>query len=95
MVRGTPAIDLTTKKRPMFAYEHEVRIVRFINEERPEPNMVGCGLDWDLDNCVESIRVHPEADYSFMDTVTATVECYALNLKDKVAWSAMNARPPF
>lgn len=87
--------DLMTKKRPMFAYEQEVRIVRFIDKERPEPETVGCGLEWDLENCVESIRVHPEADHSFMDTVTATVECYAPTLKDQVAWSAMNARPPF
>ena len=93
--RQTPThIDLSTKKRPMFAYENEVRIIRYI-EERPDPTIVGYGLDWDLDNCVESIRVHPEADRSFMDTVKATVECYAPTLKDMVEWSAMNARPPF
>lgn len=87
--------DLMTKKRPMFVYEQEVRIVRFIDGKHPEMETVGYELAWDLDNCVESIRVHPEADQSFMDTVTATVECYAPTLKDKVAWSAMNARPPF
>lgn len=95
-MKQTPTrIDLMTKKRPMFSYEQEVRIVRFIDEARPEPETIGCVLAWDLDNCVESIRVHPEADHSFMDTVTATVECYAPTLKDKVSWSAMNARPPF
>lgn len=94
--KQTPThIDLVTKKRPMFAYEHEVRIIRFINEGHPEPATVGYGLPWELDKYVESICVHPEADHSFMDTVTATVECYAPMLKDKVAWSAMNARPPF
>jgi hypothetical protein len=79
----------------LFAYEQEVRIVRFIDEEHPVPEIVGYELAWDIDNCVESIRVHPEAKQSFMDTVIATVECYAHRLKDKVAWSAMNALPPF
>ena len=87
--------DLMTKKRPMFAYEQEVRIVRFIDEGRPEPETIGYGLEWDLDKYVETICIHPEADHSFLDTVTATVGCYAPILKDKVAWSAMNARPPF
>jgi hypothetical protein len=91
----TPShIDLSTKKRLMFAYENEVRIIHYV-EERLESIIPGYGLDWDVGNCVESIRIHPEADYSFMDTVTATVERYAPTLKDKVAWSAMNARPPF
>jgi hypothetical protein len=94
--KQTPTrIDLMTKKRPMFAYEQEVRIIRLIDEEHQMPETVGCGVAWDFDNCVESIRVHPEADPSFMDTVIATVECYSPTLKDRVAWSAMNARPPF
>lgn len=87
--------DLVTKKRPMFAYEQEVRIVRFMDEHCPESDVGGCGLDWDLNKYVESICVHPEADHSFFDTVTATVECYAPTLKERVVWSAMNARPVF
>jgi len=86
--------DLMTKKRPMFAYEHEVRIVQY-SDDCPDLEKVGIGLPWELDKYVESIYVHPEADHSFMDTVTATVECYAPILKDKVEWSAMKLRPPF
>jgi hypothetical protein len=44
---------------------------------------------------VESIRVHPEADAAFMETVKAVVELYAPALKGNVAWSDMNAAPPF
>ena len=45
---------------------------------------------------VESIRVHPEADAAFMETVKAVVEQYAPTLIDRVAWSDMNAaRPEF
>lgn len=94
--KQTPThIDLSTKKRPMFAYEHEVRIVHLNSEEAPNPSILGFGIDWDIENCVESIRVHPEADTAFMNTVTSTIESYAPSLKDKIAWSAMNAKPPF
>lgn len=93
--KQTPThIDLSTKKRPMFAYENEVRIVHYI-EDSLEPKPTGYALDWDIDHCVESIRFHPEADHSFMDVVTAAVESYAPTLKDKVIWSDMNAQPPF
>jgi len=93
--KQTPThIDLSTKKRPMFAYESEVRIIHYI-KDRLEPSLKGYTLDWDVTNCVGSIRVHPEADHSFMDTVTAAVETYAPTLKDKVSWSDMNAQPPF
>jgi hypothetical protein len=89
--RTPTKIDLVTKKRPMFAYEHEIRIV--LADGQPES--FGHRLDWPVENIVESIRVHPDADQSFMETVTASVARYAPALKDRVAWSAMNARPPF
>lgn len=87
--------DLVTKKRPMFSYEQEVRIVRFTEEKNSTPEPTGLGLNWDLEKWVESIRVHPEADHSFMETVTAAVECYAPALRDKFAWSEMRSQPPF
>ncbi len=89
--------DLVTKKRLMFAYEQEVRIVHFadINDvEDIQPKTLGHSLEWEL-GAVESIRVHPEADHSFMETVRTTVENYAPALRDRVEWSAMNAPPPF
>lgn len=95
-LRQTPTcIDLVTKKRPMFAYEQEVRIVRPFDEKHLEPEAVGYELEWDIEDCVESIRVHPEADNSFMETVIETVEHYAPTLKDQVAWSSMKEPPPF
>ena len=78
----------------MFAYEHEVRILHLMDNDAPT-YPVGFGLPWDCEQHVETIYVHPEADHSFMDAVTATVQTYAVALKDIVAWSAMNARPLF
>jgi hypothetical protein len=95
--KQTPTrIDLVTKKRPMFAYEQEVRIVLSTeNEADADPKVPGKALDWNPEDNVESIRVHPEADAAFMETVKAVVRDYAPALKDSVAWSDMNANPPF
>ncbi|MBZ5507320.1 MAG: hypothetical protein LAO78_17820 [Acidobacteriia bacterium] len=97
--KQTPTLsDLVTKKRPMFAYEREVRVVLFtegMDGTDPEQEPLGRGVDWDPEKRLELIRVHPEADSSFMETVTAVVRHYAPALKDCVLWSAMNARPPF
>jgi len=95
--KQTPTLpDLVAKKRPMFAYEQEVRVVLSTDGGAdPDHEALGHGLEWDPEKTVEWIRVHPEADYSFMETVTAAVELYAPALKDRVAWSTMNERPPF
>jgi len=87
--------DLVTRKRPMFAYEQEVRVVDFKDGAPLEQESLGYGLAWDPEKNVESVRVHPEADASFMTTVTAAAETYAPHLKDRVIWSEMNAPPPF
>jgi hypothetical protein len=96
--KQTPTrLDLVTKKRPMFAYEQEVRIVLSTENEKAdtETEVGGKALDWNPQENVESIRVHPEADGAFMETVKAVVQGYAPALKDSVAWSDMNAAPPF
>ena len=96
--KQTPTrLDLVTKKRPMFAYEQEVRIVFSTENENTdsESEVRGIALDWNPENNVESIRVHPEADAAFMDTVKAVVQDYAPAWGDRVAWSDMNAAPPF
>jgi hypothetical protein len=81
----------------MFAYEQEVRIVQVREEQPADSNNgpLGLAINWDPEKHLESIRVHPEADNSFMETVTATVEHYAPSLKGSIAWSDMNALPPF
>jgi hypothetical protein len=94
--RQTPTlVDLVTKKRPMFAYEQEVRVVRDVTDEVPKQKLLGYPIDWNPETIAESIRVHPESDLCFMETVTATVEHYAPALKDSIVWSAMRDRPPF
>lgn len=91
----TPTLlDLVTKKRPMFAYEREVQVV-FHSETPNTEEAVGHTIKWDPGKNLESIRVHPEADQSFMQTVTAIVEQYAPSLKGAVLWSAMSESPPF
>ena len=93
--RQTPTLpDLVAKKRPMFAYEQEVRVVLSTNG-KDEIEVLGHCLEWDPEKNVEFIQVHPEADNSFMQTVTAAVEHYAPALSGRVGWSAMKARPPF
>jgi hypothetical protein len=95
----TPTLlDLASKKRPMFAYEQEVRVVLAADgegEADPKREVLGRILEWDPEKIVESVRVHPEANSSFMETVTAVVRHYAPALEDRVAWSRMNERPPF
>lgn len=89
----TPTLcDLVAKKRPMFAYEQEVRVVFHIETNDGADAICHC-IDWDPEKNLESIRVHPEADQSFIETVTAVVEQYAPSLKQSVVWSAMNAAP--
>jgi hypothetical protein len=97
--RKTPTlIDLVSKKRPMFAYEQEVRVVKIIEEgnwELLRPETLGLPLDWDPETNLELIQVHPEADHAFMQTVMAEVEHHAPALKSRIEWSAMKLRPPF
>ncbi|MEQ1775543.1 MAG: hypothetical protein ABL891_17340 [Burkholderiales bacterium] len=93
--RKTPTLtDLATEKRPMFAYEHEVRVLHLADSDAPS-YPIGFGLPWDCEQHVEHIYVHPEADQSFMETVIATVAVHAPSLKDRVVWSAMNEQRPF
>jgi len=87
--------DLATKKRPMFAYEHEVRILHLIDPNHAEPVPVGFGLPWNPEKHVESIHVHPDSDDSFFASVSATVQTYSPLLWEKVKPSAMSEQPPF
>jgi hypothetical protein len=79
----------------MFSYEREVRIVHLADDDCPEPVPVGFGVPWDAEENAKSIRVHPEADQSFMETVVGAIESYAPAAKDIVVWSDMNEPPPF
>lgn len=85
--------DLVTKKRPMFAYEEEVRIV-FYDQNNKVGATEGCRLDFDFERLIESVRVHPEADKSLLDTVQNIVKTYTPNFIGSVVWSDMALKPP-
>lgn len=94
--RRTPTLaDLVAKKRPMFAYEQEVRIVRNAVDEPSGQDVPGYGLEWNPEEHVEAILVHPDADASFFETAAATTLHHAPALKDRILWSAMKSPPPF
>ncbi len=93
---------VVAQKRPMFAYEQEVRIVLvrdLSDHEHPERRTIGAGIDWDPELHIETIWVHPEAQFWFMETVTETVRQFAPKISQNghpmVAWSKMNSSPPF
>jgi hypothetical protein len=83
--------DLITKKRPAFEYEQEFRIL--LTEENASEES-GLPMNWNPEEHVISIRVHPKADASFMQVVTTAVADYAPALKDSVVWSDMREPPP-
>lgn len=92
--RTTPThTDLVTKKRPMFAYEEEVRIV-FHDENNETGASKGVRLDFDFEHLIESVRVHPEANELFFDTVQKIVYTYAKDFAGSVIRSDMALRPP-
>jgi hypothetical protein len=96
--RRTPQlIELATRKRPMFAYEQEVRMVHVAEPDQAEALGVrdfGRCLDWSAEDHADCIRVHPLSDGSFMEAVASAVERYAPGLRDRVEWSAMRDPPP-
>ena len=92
--RRTPThVDLVTKKRPMFSYEDEVRIVFYDNQNKTGATK-GVRLDFDFEHLIESVRVHPEADESFFRVVQNIVETYANDFTGDVVWSDMKMGPP-
>jgi hypothetical protein len=88
---------LVTQKRPMFAYEQEVRIILFKDYSdvtRPELKTLGVSANWDPEEHLENIWIHPEASFWFAETVTETVRRLAPKLGNSVFWSKMNSSPP-
>ena len=87
----------------MFSYEREVRIVLSRTEEQDENDSklvtlnsspIGHTIEWNPEEHLDSIWVHPEADGAFMETVVGVVEQYAPKLKQHVTASAMTEVPP-
>jgi hypothetical protein len=96
VARTPELIDLATRKRRMFDYEREVRIIA--TADTPNPRLIKgeFGLEYPLDpeSMLDAVVIHPEADTSFEETVVAAVGDYALALRDRVQWSAMREPPP-
>jgi hypothetical protein len=84
--------ELAIEKRPMFAYEHEVRII--FKAPAPSPDH-GHLPAFNPETTIENVFVHPDADASFLATVQSIVGRYAPALSNYVKCSAMKARPPF
>jgi hypothetical protein len=80
---------LATQKRPMFAYEKEVRVLSTNMKVATD----GYGIPWFPEAHLQKILVHPAADDAFVDTVKATVDKWVPSLKDRVHRSRM-ADPP-
>jgi hypothetical protein len=92
--RRTPTRkDLITQKRPMFEYEHEYRLI-FFEDATQEATVKGIALDWDPETWIEAIRIHPEADNAFAETVARLVEEYAPALRERIQPSDMVQEPP-
>lgn len=83
--------DLITKKRPAFEYEQEFRIL--LTEEGASEES-GLPIDWNPEDHLVGIRVHPEADTSFMQAVATAITHYAPALEECVVWSDMREPPP-
>ena len=90
--KRTPTrLDLVTKKRLMFEYEREVRIVLAKEELEAVP---GHAIDWDPSSQVDAVFIHPEADEAFFQAAVGIVDQYAPALRPRTQWSAMRERPP-
>jgi hypothetical protein len=93
----TPQLEkVSIRKRHMFEYENEVRIVA--HDDTVNANLIrdefGYRLPFDPATLVEAVVVHPEADESFYDVVVQAVDTYAPAIKDRVRWSSMKEAPP-
>ena len=91
-VKRTPTrLDLVTKKRLMFDYEREVRIV--LGKEEFEA-VLGHTMDWDPSTHVNAVFIHPEADQAFYQTTIDIIDRYAPKLRSRTHWSVMKEQPP-
>lgn len=95
-IRPPQQEQIAIRKRRMFDYEHEVRIIA--RSESPNPTLVkgefGLQLPFDAATFIESIVVHPESDASFFEVVVGIVDAHIPALKDRIARSAMAELPP-
>jgi hypothetical protein len=95
-VRAPQLEKVSIRKRHMFEYEHEVRIIG--HDDTLDPALVkgefGFQLPFDPASLIDAVVVHPEADESFNEVVIHAVDTYASAIRDRVRWSSMKEAPP-
>jgi hypothetical protein len=95
---GNPLLMLIVRKRPMYAYEQEVRVV--LSQDAPQSENLsripkGTEIPWSPEDHIENIWIHPDAQPFFAECVTEIVKLFAPKLEHQVWWSKMNTAPPF
>jgi hypothetical protein len=93
----TPTLEkVSIRKRQMYDYEHEVRLIA--HSDTPNPRLIqgefGFQLPFEPRDLVLGIVVHPEADESFYEVVGAAVDTYAADIISRIQWSTMKEAPP-
>lgn len=91
-------LQIASQKRPMFSDEQEVRVLLYdpndlLNDFKDQQNPLGRSIAWDVSKHIEAIRVHPESDESFSETVAATVRLLAPGLSSSIQRSDMSVTP--
>jgi len=89
-------VRIASQKRPMFASEHEWRVVdvREIEKQTPDGELPrGIRLNWNPSEQVGGIHIHPDADSSLEEVVRDSVRVYAPSLTGLVRKSAMAEDP--
>jgi hypothetical protein len=84
------------RKRRMYEYENEVRIIA--HHDTPSLTLIkgelGFRLPFDPGRDLDWVFVHPESDQSFMDVVLSAVDHYSPTLRGQVVPSRMKELPP-
>jgi hypothetical protein len=93
MLEKTPSIqNLITSKRPMFAFEKEIRL--YLTVDKNLDNLPGVALPWIPSEHIEAIYIHPDASLFFKGVVEDFVKQFAPSLFAKIHWSSMRETPP-
>jgi hypothetical protein len=89
-------------KRDVFSFENEVRILSLGSwvpgwlEMTPSERLkMTYPIGWDPEQIVEGVYVHPESDFSYIESVNDIVDRFAPALSGKVWYSSMGVSPPY
>lgn len=84
-------------KRKRFAHESEIRVGYFAGwmpgwrfPAEYKQHTFGSPIDWDPEPLIESIVVHPRADWSYVEAVTEILKTWAPSKQILVQWSTFS-----